>query len=387
MKKRKKPFALPAIRVPRAVVVIICALPAALTALFYILYKNKNVMDWVAQRISSPIRGFFGMVSSIYPFSVMEILCTVAVIWLLYYIIKTIVMLVRMKGKLRILLRRVLTVAVLALYVWSTFCWLWNSGYYATRFAAKNGFKKNGITATELADVTRRFADKANELSKRVKRDDGGHYIVERSEYFDASKDIYKNIAAQYPSLGGKTYVPKPMMHSWLMSLTGYSGVYFALTGESNVNKNTPGCLLPSTVAHELAHQHGVFAEDEANFVAIATCATSGNVIYEYSGYLMGLMHLLSALYSADNDAYLAICGILSPEVVTDWQDNNEYWEAQKTVHTGIAFIDKILTALTGAVRETTNTVYDSYLKTHNQELGLKSYGACVDLLVEYFLD
>ena len=30
-------------------------------------------------------------------------------------------------------------------------------------------------------------------------------------------------------------------------------------------------------------------------------------------------------------------------------------------------------------------TVYDSYLKHNDQELGIKSYGACVDLLVEYY--
>ena len=30
--------------------------------------------------------------------------------------------------------------------------------------------------------------------------------------------------------------------------------------------------------------------------------------------------------------------------------------------------------------------MYDAYLKSNGQEMGMASYGACVDLLVEYFL-
>ena len=29
--------------------------------------------------------------------------------------------------------------------------------------------------------------------------------------------------------------------------------------------------------------------------------------------------------------------------------------------------------------------MYDSFLKSNDQELGIRSYGACVDLLVHYF--
>ena len=36
-------------------------------------------------------------------------------------------------------------------------------------------------------------------------------------------------------------------------------------------------------------------------------------------------------------------------------------------------------------VEETAEQVYDSFLKGNDQELGIRSYGACVDLLVAYF--
>lgn len=375
----------PAIKLPRAVYITICALPAVLTALFYAFRSSPGVMEWASVHISAPVRGALGLFSLIYPLSLMEVLCTAAVVWLIYYIVKTITVTVRRRDKLKILSKRLLTMAVVVLYVWSLYCWLWNSGYFAPGFADKNGFISGGITTAELAAVTKLFAEKANEFAPLVNRDDDGHCIEDRNAFFAASTEIYTNIALEFPCLSGRFYRPKSMMYSWLMSRTGYTGIYFALTGESNINTKAPVFLMPATVAHELAHQRGVNAEDEANFVGIAACVTSGNTVYEYAGWLMGLMYLSGALSSADVGEWIDVSISLSDEVNIDWQDNYDFWESQKTVNTGVEFLDNILTAATETVSDTVDTVYDSYLRSQNQELGLRSYGACVDLLVEYF--
>jgi len=383
---RKRTKSQRGIKIPIAVVIIVSALPAVMTALFYALRSNAGLMDRVSIKISSPVRGFMGMLSSIYPFSLMEVLCAAAFVWLLYYIIKTIVVMSRRQRKLNILARRLMTVIVLALYVWSLSCWLWNSGYFAPGFAEKNGLISGGVSASDLAKASRLFAGKANELAPQVKRDKDGRFIEDRRDYLPESAEVYSNIAKQYPGLAGKLYPPKPMLFSWLMSRTGYTGVYFALTGESNINVNAPGALLPATIAHELAHQNGIYAEDEANFIGIAACVSSERVIYEYSGYLSGLIYLQNALYNADRDAWAEINGSLASEVLQDWRENSEYWQAQKTVHTGNGFIDRMLTSVIRKLSDSVDTVYDGYLKSNNQALGLKSYGACVDLLVEYFV-
>ena len=66
------------------------------------------------------------------------------------------------------------------------------------------------------------------------------------------------------------------------------------------MNVDAPSCLLPATIAHEMAHQRMVAAEQEANFVGIAASVTSGDPVYVYSGYLMGLIQLCNALYPVD---------------------------------------------------------------------------------------
>ena len=123
------------------------------------------------------------------------------------------------------------------------------------------------------------------------------------------------------------------------------------------------------TVAHELAHQRGVAAEQEANFVGVMAATAGGNAAYQYSGWLFGYLHLSNALYSADPDLARASYAALCAEAQADMADNNAYWKQWE-----------------GPVKETGEKVYTAFLQGYGQELGMRSYGACVDLLVEEFL-
>jgi hypothetical protein len=144
----------------------------------------------------------------------------------------------------------------------------------------------------------------------------------------------------------------------------------------------------------------GVFSEDEANFVAILASITSDNIVFAYSGYIKGLNYFLRALYDAEyyaryHSPYTAndllnirneIVDSLVFEVSLDRWEIWSFWQSQRTVDTGIDVLDTALTTVQEVVRDTVDTVYDSFLRAQQQELGLKSYGACVDLLIEYFL-
>jgi len=372
------------VRIPLGVTIAICVFPVILTALFYALRSSKETMDWAVTYFSSPIRSFLGLLSSIYPFALMEILCTAAVIFLVYYIVKSIRDTSRRRERWKLLGKRLLPILVVAFYIWGLFCWLWNSGYHATGFADRYGFSNEGIAREDLVIVTQYFADKANELSDLVERDNEGRYIEDRRLMFLESTGIYRNISLEFPSLQGRLYAPKPMLYSWLMSVTGYSGMYFALTGEAMINTQPPGVYMPFTVAHEHAHQLGIFAEDEANFVGIAACVTSDNLTFEYAGYMAGLNYLLNALPAEER---LLISGSLSAHVQNDRYENAIFWATRTNVNTGINFLDRFLTSVAETTNDAVNTIYDGFLRSQNQELGLLSYGACVDLLVEFFID
>ena len=80
------------------------------------------------------------------------------------------------------------------------------------------------------------------------------------------------------------------------MSAANFTGYIFPPLGESTLNVDCPAVFLPVTIAHEFAHQRGVAAEQEANFVGIAACVDSDKPEYVYSGYLVGYLHLADAL-------------------------------------------------------------------------------------------
>jgi len=380
------------IRIPLGVTISVCVFPVILIGLFYALRSSREVMDWTVTYVSAPIRSFFGLLSSIYPFAVMEVICTIAGVFLIYYIIKAFRDSWRRREKWKILGKRLLPVLVVACYIWGLICWLWNTGYHATGFAQRYGFSSDGVNRDDLVVVTQMFADRANELSELVERDENGSVLLSRRDVFADSIYIYNNIATEFPSLKGRLYTPKPMLYSWLMSITGYGGMYFPLTGESMINTQIPIYGMPALVAHEHSHQLGVFAEDEANFVGILASIKSENLFFEYSGYMKGLNHLLNALMfdygnpdGGPSEEWFEIISGLSEHVVNDRQESSLFWATRTISNTGVGFLDRFLTTVAETTNDAVNTFYDGFLRSQNQELGIRSYGACVDLLVEYF--
>jgi len=375
------------IKIPFGVVIAICVLPAVITALFYILRPVRSVMDWAVTYISGPLRHFFGMLSSIYPFAVMEILATAGGIFLIYYIIKAIRDTARRREKWKLLGKRLLPIVVIACYLWGAFAWLWSSGYHASGFAEKNGLVSNGVEVEDLIAVTEFFVEKMNELSLEIERDEDGFVVFDRRQVFNDSRYIYSNISKEFSSLNGTLYPPKSMLYSWLMSITNYSGMYFALTGEAMINTNPPGVYMPVTIAHEHAHQLGIFAEDEANFVGILASVTSDNIAFQYAGYMSGYNYLSAALGVVAPEVLWHISETMTYQCRFDRWEESMFWFSARTANTRIDFLDSMLNSIMDVTKNTVDNIYDSFLKSNDQELGLMSYGACVDLLVEYFKD
>jgi hypothetical protein len=203
---------------------------------------------------------------------------------------------------------------------------------------------------------------------------------------FADSLYTFDNISERFPSLDGRLYPPKPMIFSWLMTITGYSGMYFALTGEAMININPPGINMPFTVVHEHAHQLGVFSENEANFVAVLASISSENPVFMYAGYLVGLNYLLNALAGVDAEAWHEITNSLADEVRRDREEVFAFWRERNVADTGWNFLDNILTTLMETTSDVVDRIYDAYLRGQGEELGILSYGAVVDLLMEYFV-
>ena len=262
----------------------------------------------------------------------------------------------------------VLGLACLFLTTYGFYCVTWGVNYYADGFQEKSGIYAQPVTAGELERVTLYFTEKLAETAGRVRRDEDGVFAVPREEIFDHSTRVYDNLSQEFPFLARRDRMPKKMFFSRLFSAMNFTGFYSPYTGESNLNVDSPACLLPANIAHELAHQRGIASEQECNFLAVAAATSSEDPAYRYSGYLMGYIHLSNALYRADPARWAELRGLLPEAVTADLRYHSAYWAQFE-----------------GLTAKVSTAIYDNALKSYGQAAGIQSYGTVVDLLVAYY--
>ena len=331
---------------------------------------NRALMNALAEHVTIPLRRGLGELCYRVDFSVMEVIYVLAVLLGLAYLVWSVIAVLRSKGRRG---RRAYGAALGALCAGVTVCalffFLWGLSFWTDSFQDQSGIYAQPVAPEDLKAVTALFAERTARSAGGVPRDENGLFAVSWQEILADSPYVYDALEEEFPFLAFEDKGVKPMFFSRLMSRMDFTGFYCAYTGESNVNIDSPACLLPSTAAHELAHQRGIASEQECNFLAVLASTTSGYPAYTYSGWLMGYIYLGNALYSLDPDAYWAIRETLPETVRADLQYNNAYW-AQ--------FRDS-------AVKQVSTRVYDSMLKAYGDERGIQSYGTVVDLLVAYY--
>ncbi len=332
------------------------------------LRNQYPLMRLLAERFVRPTLRRLGRLSACVPFSVAELLIALFCLAVLAYIVLWLRKLLRGGRLWYLLYRLVLTAVCAAALLYAGFCLLWGVYYYGDDFVTRSGLHNAPISAEALAAVTERFARLADEYAPLVERDARGVCCTDRTAVLARSPVLYRDIQERFPCLAGEELAAKGIFCSRVMSYTDFTGFFFPFTGEANVNTDFPPSLFASTVAHELAHQRGVAKEQEANFVAVLACLESGDADYVYSAALLAYTHLSNALYSADHAAWGRIASSLSEPVLRDFAANRAYWAQFES-----------------PVRAVSDTVYEGFLQSYDQTLGLRSYGACVDLLVNYY--
>lgn len=330
---------------------------------------NKPLMSFLSENFVRPVHGFLARLCSFFSFSLAELLIYLALGGGAVYIIYSIFAVIRSKTKLKTVYIISMRLLAALLFVYAMFCLLWGVYYYGDDFETVSGLEAGEISSAQLETVTAYFADLANYYGEQVDRDEG-LYAPDRAALMDKSVELYDGIAEDFPCLDGPRVRAKAFHFSKLMSYADFTGFFFPFTAEANVNTDFPPGLFASTIAHELAHQRGVAKEQEANFVAVLASLRYGDADYCYSACLLAYTHLGNALYGADQEAWREIYAGLSDNVLRDFAAARDYWAQFET-----------------PVQAVSNAVYEGFLHSYDQSLGLKSYGACVDLLVNYYYE
>ena len=344
-----------------------------LLVLFGFLRESRAAMNGFVHNFSTPIRRFIGKLCYFVDFSVAEVLCVALVIAVIAYAVWSVIEVIHAGkgGHGSRTYSALLGAACGALTLGAVFCWFWGADYYTDSFQERSGIYAQPVAAEDLLAVTVYFARQTALAADTVERDENGVFAVPREEILAASPYAYEEAEKQFPILEFDDLGVKPVRLSRVMSILDFTGVYCPYTGESNVNIDSPACMLPATAAHEMAHQRGYASEQECNFLGILASTTCADSAYRYSGWLMGYIYLGNALYRVAPETYWAIREALPETVEADLAENTAYWDQ---------FRDK-------APQKVSNKVYDGMLKAYGEERGIQSYGTVVDMLVVYYRD
>ena len=228
-------------------------------ALYFALRTVPGLMTRFSRGIIMPLERAVAAVCYRASFSVAELLYAIAAGVVLLWLGAAVRRLITEKGRRgRIVYRFVLTVVCTVLTVYAGFSLLWGVNYYAESFQEQSGVYARESTPEELARVTEYFARQLAGCADQVQRDENGLFAESRADIFAHSVRVFDGIYDEFPCLVMEDRVPKGVRFSTALSAMDFTGFYFPFTGEANLNIDSPACYLPSTIAHEMAHQRGI---------------------------------------------------------------------------------------------------------------------------------
>ncbi|MBQ9765289.1 MAG: DUF3810 domain-containing protein [Lachnospiraceae bacterium] len=317
--------------------------------------------------------GIWGSITSIFPFSLMELGIIVLPIAAIVVIVLWIKGIIKNKGeRLKRFGNGILNlICVLSVVVfWFTcFCGV---NYHRYTVAEIMDLEVRDSSVEELNELCIYLADKASDLRKDITNEkDNGAMLTSYKSFGALTKDArkaYDKLGETYEQFDYKNFRAKPVLFSHFMSYTHIVGVYCVFSMETNINTDVPDYSIPDTVLHEMAHSYGFMREDEANFIAFMAGINSDSLEIQYSAYAHALILAGNKLAGKNYDLYNKLWTHYDQGIINDFFDNSEYWKQ---------FEDTV-------IEEVSDAVNDTYLKVNDQKDGVESYGRMVDLLLAW---
>jgi hypothetical protein len=314
---------------------------------------------------SSVLRLLFGFI----PFSVGDILYVIAGCWIIVKLYKVAQLTLRRQiswKHFKVLLFKSLLIAISFLVIFKV---VWGLNYFRLKIAEQLPVENTMYTTAELVTLVDSLISQSNKqhyfltgndtLESNIDWNNGTGYDKAYMAYSFLKIDLL-TIKCPHKSIKSSLFTP-------LINYSGVSGYYNPFTGEAQINSAIPKLSMPFTVCHEMAHQAGYAAEDEANFIAYLVCTANPDISFQYSGNISALMYAARELRLRDPELFKRSYGNLAVGVKKDIHAIYEYWRS----------ISKTLSYVL-------DIYYNDYLKLNNQHSGIKSYNEMTALLIAY---
>ena len=338
-------------------------LPFQIILIQYLSGKPQFIEQYYANGLYPFISRFFRILFGWVPFSIGDLIGLILIVLIILETYKLI------KNRFRNLIKKTIQLVALFSIIYFCFYLFWGLNYFREPLAKKLNLRSSKYSTEQLIKVTTGFLDTLNNLHYTISGNDTLKIEIPytNSEIYDKVKDAYSNLSNNYPQLTYKSASIKSSMVSLFQSYNGTSGYLNPITGEAQVNSMIPKAGLPSTACHEVAHQIGWSAENEANFVGFLACVSSSDKYFNYSGYRMALRYCIRELRKREPERYKEFWLKINKGIRKELKDNYEFWKQYEN-----------------SIEPYLKKGYNSYLKANNQSKGIESYSYVVDLLIAY---
>jgi hypothetical protein len=333
--------------------------------LLQVAAKNPAFIEhYYSNGIYPYISSFFRILLGWIPFSIGDILLA----FLLFIFLRFLYRLI--KTRFRNFISKIIHVVALLSVIYFCFYLFWGLNYYREPLAKNLGYDQSKYTTEQLTKTTRHIIEKLNYYQLKITKNDTlkVNNLYQQKEMYTMAVAGYENLSEDYPQLAYQFSSVKSSLMSSLQSYNGTSGYLNPLTGEAQVNDKVPKTSYPTTTCHEMAHQIGFAAENEANFVGFLAANYNDDVYFKYASYRMAFGYCISEIRKRDSNLSKELWKTVHKGIIKDFNASYDFWQQYKNPFEPII-----------------KKGYSVYLKANKQDKGVESYNYVVDLLIHYF--
>ncbi len=297
------------------------------------------------------------------PFSFGDLLYAFAIIYIIRWLIKNFK---RIKTDTKNWFIDVFSAVSIIYFAFHLF---WGINYYRLPLYKSLGLKSD-YTTEQLVEVTKKLIVISNKIHSEINKNDTLPVVIpySKSEILNMVPSGYNNLEKHYPHLEYHPKSIKKSLFSLPLTYMGFSGYLNPLTNESQVDALIPVYIFPTTASHEIGHQLGYAAENEANFIGFLAAINHDDIYIKYSGYTFALRFCLNEIYRRDETLFDSISESVNKGILKNFKEMRTFWEAYENPAEPLFKI-----------------TYSSYLKANKQDKGMESYSYVVALMVNYF--
>jgi len=300
---------------------------------------------------------------NLFPFSVGDVVYSAVILYLIYFIGRLIYLLI--KGRFKVIGRALLGLVIGMQAAYLMFYLFWGMNYFRPSAAERLNLRDTAYTTAQLEAVTCSIIDSANATRNRIKH---GDTLQNNAQIYNTALLAIKKLSAD--SANFRTYYPgiKSSLLTPFINYLATSGYYNPFTSEAQMNYQMPIYARPAVACHELSHQTGFGAEDEASFAGFLAGVGSRDRLLRYSAYQLALGECMFAMRRRDTLVSNELKIRISPKVRHDFIAERRYWLSFR-----------------GKAGMLSGVFYNDFLKANNQPMGMDTYNQMVLLLVNWY--